>query len=113
MSENATRRVLEPSARGPVEGRFHDWRGMGHDAEVEAARGDARRLVGAAVDGRQSAAWAEAEAAVQRLMALAQARLGARRDDPAAQRLLRQVLTAPDTRARYVFAEDLLHWFGR
>jgi hypothetical protein len=108
-------RVLEPSARGPMEGRFHDWRGLELDAEVEAARAEARRTLGAAVAGgpTDGRAWAAAEAAVQHAIGLALDRLGARKEDPAARRLVVQVLTAPDTRARYVFLEDLLHWIKR
>ena len=114
MSENTGAqpgRVLEPSARGPMEGRFHDWRGLGHDDEVEAARSEARRALGAAVANgpTDGAAWASAEQAVQRTIHLALELLGERKDDPALALLVRQLLTAPDTRARYVVLEDLLH----
>jgi hypothetical protein len=95
-----------------MEGRVHDWRGLDLDPEVEAARAEARRTLGAAVAAgpTDGTSWASAEQAVQRTIGLALARLGAGKDDPAARRLVVQVLTAPDTRARYVFLEDLLHW---
>jgi len=109
VSENAPRRVLEPSARGPVEGRFHDWRGLGHDAEIETARAESRRLVGEAIASGASDDWARAEGAVHRCLSLALARAG----NQPAQRLVNQVLTAPDTRSRYVFLEDLLHGIGK
>lgn len=87
-----------------------DWRGIGIDEGVESARTESRRLLGIALEQGTAQTWASAEEAVQRAIILALARLGTRRDVPAAQRLVRQLLTAPDTRARYVFLEDLLHW---
>ena len=107
-------------------GRFHDWRGVGLDAEVETARTEVRRALGEALaqPPPAPAAWAAAELAVQHGVDLAidrlYASLGASRPspaqvpadvaarDPAAGRLVVQVLTAPDTRGRWVFMEDLL-----
>jgi hypothetical protein len=128
MSEQ--RRVLEPSAAGARPGATADWHASGLDAELDAARRAVRAAVGPAYDDRPhphaggSLAWASAELAIQHCVDLAldrlYARLGAPRPaaaalpadlagrDAAAAGTLVRLLGAPDTRARYVFLEDLL-----
>ena len=102
--------------------------------ELEAARAAARAAVGAALAGEVEERHGEAlgaqrdggaaEMAVQACLGLAldriYARLGAprpapaalpadlRERDPVAGAMLARLLRAPDTRARYVFLEDLL-----
>lgn len=117
--------VREPMARGPVAPRFHDWRGRDVDARIASARREARSAVGVAVSHPASSrggarAWAEAELRVQRCIAAAIERVPTSPDngevtleviarrDPVCADLLEAALLAPDTRSRYVFAEDLL-----
>lgn len=122
------RRVLEPSATAAV--RQHDWRGVGVDGTLGAARRTARDAVAAAhlgpklPDPGAVVAWAAAElagqAALDQALDTIYARLGVSRPPPtelpadllqrhpALGGLVIRLLGAHDARTRYVFLEDLL-----
>ena len=84
MSEQnaaGVRPVAEPSAQGPGPARRDDWRATRLDAELSAARAEARDAVGAALstasapDPASVTAWAAAELAVQACLHIALDRL--------------------------------------
>ena len=111
------------------------WAARVTDPEVEALRAEARTAMAAPMARagerviEDDALWAPVELAIHRCLWLAlerhYARLGAPMPSPSALPddlaardapggvLLRRLLRAPDTRARYVFLEDFLgHLYG-